>query len=116
MIFKTARPSAGFTLLEIMLVVSLIGMLTAIVVPGFIRARTRSMEATCNNNLRQIESAKARWALETKQGPAALPSDANLFGAGLYLLKKPVCPAAGQYTLDVISNPPTCDQPGHRLD
>ena len=112
----SAPKHTGFTLVELMIVVGLIGLLAAIAVPGFIRARARSLTTTCINNLRQIESAKSRWALETKQAPNALPIDADLFGPSLYILKKPACPASGNYTIDTVRNPPTCDQPGHALD
>jgi hypothetical protein len=74
------------------------------------------LQAGCINNLRQIESAKQQWALATKASQTALPTDANLFGLALYLKKKPECPAGGQYTLDTVNNPPTCNQPGHVLD
>jgi type II secretory pathway pseudopilin PulG len=102
--------------MEIMLVVCLIGMLAALAVPGYARARARTAETACINNLRQIESAKARWALETKANPTALPTDADLFGPSLYLKKKPECPAGGQYTVDTVNSPAKCDQPGHALN
>jgi len=116
MTIRTPARQQGFTLLEIMIVVTIIGLLAGIAVPSFVRARMRSSQAGCVNNLRQIESAKAQWALETKAGPTTLPTDANLFGAGLYLKKKPECAAGGNYTIDTINNPPTCDQPGHVLN
>jgi len=106
----------GFTLLEIMIVVSIIGLLAAIMVPSFIKSRQRSAQTGCINNLRQIDSAKSQWALETKQVATALPTDPDLFGPGLYLKKKPECPAGGQYTVDIVSTPPSCDQPGHSLN
>jgi len=110
------QSKAGFTLMEIMLVVGLVGTLAALAVPGFARARARTAEATCINNLRQIESAKSRWAMENKTSASALPTDADLFGPGLFLKKKPECPAGGQYTIDTVNNPPTCDQSGHVLN
>ena len=116
MTISTPARRQGFTLLEIMLVVAIIGLLAALAVPSFIRARARSAQSGCINNPRQIESAKTQWALERKAGPLALPTDADLFGFGLYLKKKPGCPAGGLYTLDTVNNPPTCDQPGHGLD
>ena len=103
----------GFTLLEIMIVVAIIGLLAAIIVPSFVRSRQRAALTGCINNLRQIDSAKAQWALETKRIASALPTDADLFGPGLYLKKKPECPAGGAYTLDIVSTPASCDQPGH---
>ena len=110
------RHRSGFTLMEIMLVVGLIGTLAAMAVPAFARARARSAGAACVNNLRQIESAKQRWALETKADSGALPTDADLFGPALYLKQKPECPAGGQYTIAAVNNPPACDQTGHVLD
>ena len=108
----------GFTLTEIMIVVAIIGLLAAIAIPNFIKARKRAAQTGCINNLRQIESAKAQWALETKQAPSALPTDTDLFGVGLYIKLKPECPGGGIYTLEIITTPASCDQValGHKLD
>jgi prepilin-type N-terminal cleavage/methylation domain-containing protein len=112
----TSDRRAGFTLLEIMLVVAIIGMLAAIAIPNFIRARARSTESACINNLRQIESAKAQWAMEFKSGGNSQPTDTDLFGVGMYLKKKPVCGAGGQYAIEIVSQPPTCTVPNHKLN
>lgn len=69
------RPESGFTLIEIMIVVAIIGLLAAIAIPNFIRSRTKSQQNACINNLRQIDGAKQQWALETKQGASALPDE-----------------------------------------
>ena len=61
---KTSR-DAGFTLLEIMIVVTIVGLLVAIAIPNFVRARSVSLQTTCINNLSQIQSAVAQWATET---------------------------------------------------
>ena len=69
---STSR-KAGFTLVEIMIVVAIIGLLAAIAIPNFIRARSTSQANACINNLRQIDAAKQQWALEKNQAPTATP-------------------------------------------
>ncbi len=66
MSMKTSKASrlAGFTLVEIMIVVAIIGVLAAIGIPSFLHARTRSQATACINNLRQIESAVQQVAIE----------------------------------------------------
>ena len=68
----------GFTLIEIMIVVGIVGLLAAIAIPNFYRARQVSRTNACINNLRQIDSAKHQWALENGQKSSALPTSANL--------------------------------------
>ena len=108
--------TGGFTLLEIMIVVAIIALLAAIAIPNFIKARARSSATACINNLRQIDDAKAQWALETHKLSSAVPLDTDLFGSGLFIKVKPVCPAGGQYDLRTVGEPALCDQPGHELE
>ena len=63
---NTSRQS-GFTLVEIMIVVAIIGLLAAIAIPNFVKARTTSQTNACINNLRQIDGAKQQWALENRK-------------------------------------------------
>jgi type IV pilus assembly protein PilA len=98
----------GFTLVELMIVVGIIGLVAAIAVPHFIRARAQSRKNSCIANLRQINNAKTTWGAETGKQPTDTPIDADLFGADKYLREKPLCPSEGDYTLAPLDTPPTC--------
>src|ERR1700760_3610556 len=69
---------AGFTLIEIMIVVAIIGLLAAIAIPNFVHARTASQQNACINNLRQIDGAKQNWALDNPGSPSSPPTSANV--------------------------------------
>src|SRR5687767_14817575 len=101
---------SGFTLVEIMIVVAIIGLLAAIAIPNFVKARTASQRNACIANMKQIHGAKSTWALENKKSPADTPGDVDLFGADKYIAKKPECPAGGAYTVGAVDADPICDK------
>jgi prepilin-type N-terminal cleavage/methylation domain-containing protein len=106
-----ASGKAGFTLVEIMIVVALVGLLAGIAAPNIVRARTRSQVNACINNLRQIDDASQQWGLENLQPASATVSFTDI---APYLKSAIVCPAGGgttfgaSYTLTTISNKPVC--------
>jgi prepilin-type N-terminal cleavage/methylation domain-containing protein len=107
---------SGFTLVEIMVVVAIIGLLAAIAIPSFVKARDTSRQNACINNLRQIDSAKEQWAMANNiAGTAAVvTATVNTYIKGGVT---PVCPAGGTYTYNAMNTDPTCDNasPAHTL-
>lgn len=103
---------SGFTLVEILIVAGIIGLLAAIAGPQFVRAREQSQQNACINNLRQIDDAVQRWALENNKEPGATPLFSDISD---YLKHEVVCPAGGtsfsdSYTLQSVSQKPLCNR------
>jgi prepilin-type N-terminal cleavage/methylation domain-containing protein len=118
---NTSRKS-GFTLVEIMIVVAIIGLLAAIAIPNFVHARTTAQMNACINNLRQIDAAIQQYALENNLGATAPVTALNItvyLGRGTAGgLGNVVCPAdpakafASSYTIVDSSTKPVCQKVG----
>ncbi len=113
----TNRNLAGFTLVEIMIVVAIIGMLAAIAIPNFVTSRKNAQATACINNIRIIQGAKDMWAIESKKGSTDTPTEAELqpyIGHGA-TGKLPTCPNdsansfATSYTVNEIDAMVTCN-------
>src|SRR5580698_9146249 len=113
---KKNNRKAGFTLVEIMIVVAIIGLLAAIAIPNFVRARTTSQTNACINNLRLIDSSKQQWALEQRKQNTDTPAGTDLqpyLGRGT-AGELPYCPVdpaqafASSYGPQNVGTKPTC--------
>ena len=109
-----ASQRAGFTLVEIMIVVAIIGMLAAIAIPNFVKARTTAQKSACINNLRQLDGAIQEFALENRK---ATSDPITLQDCTPYLKNSVVCPAGGStvsdsYSVTDCQSPPACISKG----
>lgn len=98
-----------------LILIPVAGLLAAIAIPNFVKAKQSSQRSACVSNLRTIDGAKAVWALENKKVDGTVPSPDDLFGPGKPMQRLPVCPAGGSYSLSPVGEPPTCTVPGHQF-
>lgn len=104
------RKDYGFTVIEFMIVILVIGILLAIAAPQFVRAREASRFRTCASGIRALESAKAQWAIEQGKDENALPNPADL---APFLKVWPVCPSGGHYTIGKVGEGSSCTVASH---
>jgi len=100
----------GFTLIEIMIVVCIIGLILAIALPAFNKTRAQARKQICIEQISQIESAKQQWGVENGKKDGDAPNDDDLFGSTRFMKTKPLCPGGGSYDLTVIGQNATCSQ------
>jgi prepilin-type N-terminal cleavage/methylation domain-containing protein len=105
----------GFTLVELMIVVAILGIILGLALPNFVKARTRARQQLCIENLSQIESAKQIWGVENAKKDGDVPATSELIGPTLYMKQDPSCPAGGTYSLNAIGANATCTIDGHSL-
>jgi prepilin-type N-terminal cleavage/methylation domain-containing protein len=103
---KKSSRRRGFTLIEVMIVVTISGVLLNIAAPNIVRARERARATACITVLRNIDGAKEQWALTTNAGPSSpAPPMATLIP---YLKVSPVCPSGGSYSIGGLGVTPIC--------
>lgn len=111
---RSLRSNKGFTLVEIMIVVAIIGILIAIAVPGFLKARENSRQKACWENMQKIDGSVQQYILDNNVADqdtavtGGLSID-DLVGEAEYMRFSPVCPSGGTYTLQTTGFAVNCD-------
>jgi prepilin-type N-terminal cleavage/methylation domain-containing protein len=114
---QSNRRRSGFTLIELMIVVTVIGILVAIALPNFMRSRTTARVRLCITNLRQLGESKQICATDYRKTATAIPTSDEI-APYLRANNMPSCRASGTYRLRRIVRTPVCSLStiGHTLD
>jgi general secretion pathway protein G len=95
--------------------IPLIGMMAAIAIPNFVKARSTAQMNMCISNLQQIDTAKQQWALDNKKQITDTPTAQELEAYLTRSFNTLKCPAGGVYTINAVGEKPTCSIPQHEL-
>ena len=114
-IYMRKMNKKGFTLVEIMIVVAIIGLLAAIAIPNFVRARETALKNACIANLKQIQGAVQVWAIDTGAASDATPGTGDVVPA--YIKAWPKCGTASYVCPATVDATPVCptDPTNHKL-
>ncbi|MDD5085973.1 MAG: hypothetical protein PHE61_08070, partial [Candidatus Omnitrophica bacterium] len=104
---KSTPLSAGIVVaFSVVIAIFVIGLLAAIAIPNFVRAKGMAQVAVCRANLSAINTAKQMWAMDTGATDEAVPTWEDLVPK--YLATKPVCGVGGTYNIGSVGSLPTC--------
>jgi type IV pilus assembly protein PilA len=97
------RTDEGFTLVELMVVVLIIGILIAIAIPVFNAAKANAQKKSCYANQRTLEGAAQTYQANAGALPGAATVNSSSWAVPTYVKSAPYCPlvgTAGLYTMD----------------
>ncbi len=125
-VFRPNNTKTGFTLVEIMIVVLIIGILLAIAIPNFVAAREASRAKACIGNLKQIDSATQQYAMDKQINAGNYAANkptldsgnaTSLIGATAYIRTAPTCPAGGsELVAPTLPDTPYCTISGSKTN